>query len=194
MFTCCLPKSRGCRLKKARPADAVPRWGFCVRAPHRLWPFGRKDRKKATDDLQRRLADIPSTLTEGLTPQASPGTDAGDCRARPPRPPRPLSQVVVHRTVQEPESMEAKPEAAPPPEELEPAPTPSAALEGRGGDCSDFRRRPGTSRGPSTCPWRAWRGPGRTGSCPRPWPCYSSCPCQGHCPFPCLCLCFCSCP
>nr|XP_035950212.1 vacuolar protein sorting-associated protein 37C-like [Halichoerus grypus] len=87
--------------------------------------------QKATDDLQRRLADMPSSLTEGLTPQASPKTGAGDCRAKPPPPPRPLSQVVGHRTVvQEPEPTEAEPEAAPPPEELEPAAAPSAALEG----------------------------------------------------------------
>ncbi|XP_035578432.1 uncharacterized protein LOC118356048 isoform X1 [Zalophus californianus] len=148
MFTCCLPKSRGCRLKKARPADAVPRWGFCVRAPHRLWPFGQKDRKKSMDDMERWLVDTPSiSWTEGLTPQGSLGAGAGDCQRRPPTPPRPLSQVVVHRTVvQELEPTEAEPEAAPPPEELEPAPTPSTALEGRGSDCSDFRRRPGAGR------------------------------------------------
>ncbi|XP_027480222.2 skin secretory protein xP2-like [Zalophus californianus] len=103
--------------------DAVPRWGFHVRAPHRLWPFGRKDRKKATEDMEKQLADVPSSLTEGLTPQASRKTGAGDCRARPPTPRGPPSQVVVHQTVvQEPEptEVEAEAEAAPPPEELEP--------------------------------------------------------------------------
>ncbi|XP_035579168.1 uncharacterized protein LOC118356681 isoform X2 [Zalophus californianus] len=132
MFMCCLPRSRGCRRKKGSPADAVPRWGFHVRTPHRLWPFGRKDRKKATEDMERRLLDTPSvSSTEGVTPQGSPGADAGDCRGRPPTQPRPLSQVVVHRSVvQEPEPTEAKAEAAPPSEDLELAPTPSAALGG----------------------------------------------------------------
>ncbi|XP_073746858.1 CMT1A duplicated region transcript 15 protein-like protein, partial [Callorhinus ursinus] len=121
MFACCLPRSRGCRWKKARLEDGVPRWGFHVRTPHRLWPFGRKDRKKATEDTERQLADVPSSLTEGVTPKASQETGAGDCHARPPTPRGPPSQVVVHRTVvQEPEPMEAEAEAAPPPEELEP--------------------------------------------------------------------------
>ncbi|XP_035579869.1 CMT1A duplicated region transcript 15 protein-like protein isoform X2 [Zalophus californianus] len=111
MFTCCLPRSRGCRWKKARLEDAVPRWGFHVRTPHRLWPFGRKDRKKATEDTERQLADVPSSLTEGVTPKASQETGAGDCEARPPTPRGPPSQVVVHWTVvQEPEPMEAEAE------------------------------------------------------------------------------------
>ncbi|XP_035578438.1 uncharacterized protein LOC118356048 isoform X4 [Zalophus californianus] len=105
-------------------------------------------KKKSMDDMERWLVDTPSiSWTEGLTPQGSLGAGAGDCQRRPPTPPRPLSQVVVHRTVvQELEPTEAEPEAAPPPEELEPAPTPSTALEGRGSDCSDFRRRPGAGR------------------------------------------------
>ncbi|XP_035578437.1 uncharacterized protein LOC118356048 isoform X3 [Zalophus californianus] len=104
--------------------------------------------EKSMDDMERWLVDTPSiSWTEGLTPQGSLGAGAGDCQRRPPTPPRPLSQVVVHRTVvQELEPTEAEPEAAPPPEELEPAPTPSTALEGRGSDCSDFRRRPGAGR------------------------------------------------
>ncbi|XP_004403317.1 PREDICTED: uncharacterized protein LOC101374892 [Odobenus rosmarus divergens] len=61
--------------------------------------------QKSMDDMEGRLVDTPSiSSTEG---------------------------VVVHRrVVQEPEPTEAEPEAAPPLEELEPAPTPSAALEG----------------------------------------------------------------
>nr|XP_035940584.1 skin secretory protein xP2-like [Halichoerus grypus] len=94
MLACCFPKSGGCRLKKERPANAVPRWGCPIRAPRRLWPFGRKARK-TTDEIGRRLADTHSIYgTWGVTPQDSPGA------------------------------------AAPPSQELEPAPTPSAALEG----------------------------------------------------------------
>uniref|UniRef100_A0A3Q7NLJ7 Skin secretory protein xP2-like n=1 Tax=Callorhinus ursinus TaxID=34884 RepID=A0A3Q7NLJ7_CALUR len=78
---------------KARPANAVST--ICpVRAPHRLWPFGRKDHK-TTDDIGRRLADSRFISgTWGVTPQGSSGADV------------------------------------PPPEELELAPTPSAALQG----------------------------------------------------------------
>nr|XP_025715850.1 skin secretory protein xP2-like [Callorhinus ursinus] len=93
MFTCCLPRSGGCRRKKVRPENAVStRCPF--RAPHRLWPFGRKEHK-TMDEIGRRLADSRDISgTWGVTPQGSPGADV------------------------------------PRPKELEPAPTPSAALQG----------------------------------------------------------------
>ncbi|XP_027471787.2 skin secretory protein xP2-like [Zalophus californianus] len=114
MFTCCLPRSRGCRRKKAHPANAVP--PRCrVRAPHCLWPFGQKDHK-TTDEIGRRLADIRSISgTWGVTPQGSPGAGAGDCGGRPPTPTRPLSLVVIDWIVlQEPDATEVEPEAEKP--------------------------------------------------------------------------------
>ncbi|XP_034526655.1 CMT1A duplicated region transcript 15 protein-like protein [Ailuropoda melanoleuca] len=122
MFACCFPKSGGCRLRRAHPANTSPSWGGCVRAPRRLWPFGRKDRKKTEDDTETELVDTPS----------SPGAGTGDHMGRLLTPPRPLSPVTIHSVsvIQEPETTEAEPEAAPPSEELEPAPRTSEALEG----------------------------------------------------------------
>ncbi|XP_057169835.1 skin secretory protein xP2-like [Ursus arctos] len=125
MFACCIPKSGGCRLRKAHPANTSPRWGCGVRAPRRLWPFGRKDRKKTMDETERRLLDTPSiSLSEEVSSESSPGAGVGDHQGRPLTPPRPLSLVVHYWTVVH------EPKAGPPSEELEPAPSSWAAAEG----------------------------------------------------------------
>ncbi|XP_045659634.1 skin secretory protein xP2-like [Ursus americanus] len=125
MFACCIPKSGGCRLRKAHPANTSPRWGCGVRAPRRLWPFDRKDRKKTMDETERRLLDTPSiSLSEEVSSESSPGAGVGDHQGRPLTPPRPLSLVVHYWTVVH------EPKAGPPSEELEPAPSSWAAAEG----------------------------------------------------------------
>ncbi|VCX39632.1 unnamed protein product, partial [Gulo gulo] len=113
MFLCCIPKSRGCRQRRACPANTSPRWGGHVRTPRCLWPFGKKN-QKATDEIGRRLEDTHSSLT-----QESP------VLRRPPVPPRPLPPVLHWTAVLD---TEAKSEATPA-EELDPVST-SATPEG----------------------------------------------------------------
>ncbi|XP_034521882.1 vegetative cell wall protein gp1-like [Ailuropoda melanoleuca] len=78
--------------------------------------------QKAKEDTERELVDTPS----------SPGAGTEDHLQRLLTPPRPLSPVAIHSVsvIQEQEPTEAEPEAAPPSEELEPAPSSSEALEG----------------------------------------------------------------
>ncbi|XP_047599127.1 CMT1A duplicated region transcript 15 protein-like protein [Lutra lutra] len=126
MFLCCVPMSRGCKLKKACPANTFPQWGCCRRAPRWLWPFGQKKRKNTGDDeIGRRLADTHSiSLTKRVTVPGFAGAGTGDSVGRPLTLPRCLHHLVV----QEPEPMEAEPEAAPS-EEPELAPPASTAPE-----------------------------------------------------------------
>ncbi|XP_034509184.1 vegetative cell wall protein gp1-like isoform X2 [Ailuropoda melanoleuca] len=162
MFACCIPKSGGCRLRKAHPANTSPRWGCRARAPQRLWPFGRKDRK-ATDEIGKRLADNrPMSLAEGVPSQWSPEAGTGDCPGWPLTPPRPLSLVVPHLTaVQELEPTEAEPEAAPPSEELKLAPSSwagvvpaatSAEDQEPAGDLAPAHGEPATTTAPAPSP------------------------------------------
>ncbi|XP_045867812.1 CMT1A duplicated region transcript 15 protein-like protein [Meles meles] len=126
MFWCCVPIPRGCKLKKACPAHIFPHWGCCLRAARRLWPFGQKKRKNTSDDeIGKRLADTHSiSLTKRVTVPGSAGAGTGESVGRP----LTLPTCLRHPVVQEPEPMEAEPEAAPL-EEPELAPTASAAPE-----------------------------------------------------------------
>ncbi|XP_059040149.1 ral guanine nucleotide dissociation stimulator-like isoform X2 [Mustela lutreola] len=116
----------GCKLKKSCPAHAFPHWGCCLKAPRWLWPFGQKKRKSTSDDeIGRRLADTRSiSLTRRVTVPGSAGAGTGDSGGRP----LTLTACLHHRVVQEPEPMQAEPEAAPS-EEPEPAPPASTAPE-----------------------------------------------------------------
>ncbi|XP_047601126.1 vegetative cell wall protein gp1-like [Lutra lutra] len=137
MFLCCLPKSRGCGRRRARPPNTSPRWGGRVGALRRLWPFGKKN-PKATDERGRRREDTHSSLT-----LESP------VLGRPPVPPRPLPPVLHWTAVLDTEPTEAKSEATPA-EELDPLPT-SATPEGDmvPGDTSAGDREPTGDRAPA---------------------------------------------
>ncbi|XP_032203783.1 translation initiation factor IF-2-like [Mustela erminea] len=121
-----LPREEGCKLKKSCPAHAFPHWGCCLKAPRWLWPFGQKKRKSTSDDeIGRRLADTRSiSLTRRVTVPGSAGAGTGDSGGMP----LTLPTCLHHRVVQEPEPMEAEPEAALS-EEPEPAPPASTAPE-----------------------------------------------------------------
>ncbi|XP_059040144.1 nematocyst expressed protein 3-like isoform X3 [Mustela lutreola] len=84
-----------------------------------------EQRSTSDDEIGRRLADTRSiSLTRRVTVPGSAGAGTGDSGGRP----LTLPVCLHHRVVQEPEPMQAEPEAAPS-EEPEPAPPASTAPE-----------------------------------------------------------------
>ncbi|XP_043421136.1 uncharacterized protein LOC122474327 isoform X2 [Prionailurus bengalensis] len=130
MFSCCVPVSRGCRLGGARGRDPSRPWRQWVRScTGRLRSLARRDPKKSTDEIGKRLAESgfarPTELcvcpvaqeghpgpvervAAGRFWEAEPGVGLG----RPPPAPRPRRKVFVHRSWdQYLESPESEPEA-----------------------------------------------------------------------------------
>ncbi|XP_058549323.1 forkhead box protein L2-like [Neofelis nebulosa] len=135
MFSCCVPVSRGCRLRGVRGHDASRSWRQWIRScTGRLRSLARRDPKKSTDEIGRRLSESRFTCPTELcvcpiaqeghpgpgervaarrSREAGPGVGLG----RPLSPPWPLHRVLVHRSWDEdPES----PESPEPPEPPEP--------------------------------------------------------------------------
>ncbi|XP_053060317.1 translation initiation factor IF-2-like isoform X1 [Acinonyx jubatus] len=129
MFSCCVPVSRGCRLGGARGRDPSRPWRQWVRSSTgRLRSLARRDPKKSTDELGRRLSEsrftCPTELCEcPVAQEGHPGprervaarrsreAGPGVGLRRPPSPPWPLHRVLVHRSWDEdPEPLEPEPE------------------------------------------------------------------------------------
>ncbi|XP_047685805.1 skin secretory protein xP2-like [Prionailurus viverrinus] len=129
MFSCCVPVSRSCRLRGARGRDPSRSWRQWVRScTGRLRSLARRDPKKSTDEIGKRLAESgfarPTELCVCPVAQeghpgpvervaalrfweAEPGVGLG----RPPPAPRPRRKVFVHRSWdQYLESPESEPE------------------------------------------------------------------------------------
>ncbi|XP_047686891.1 uncharacterized protein LOC125150703 [Prionailurus viverrinus] len=129
MFSCCVPVSRGRRLGGAPGRDASRPWRQRVRScTGRLRSLARREPKKSTDEIGKRLAESRFTYPTELcvcpvaqeghpgprervaarrSQEAGPGVGLG----RPPSPPWPLHRVLVHRSWDEdPESPEPEPE------------------------------------------------------------------------------------
>ncbi|XP_042769016.1 uncharacterized protein LOC122205061 isoform X3 [Panthera leo] len=67
MFSCCVPVSRGCRLRGARGRDASRPWRQWVRScTGCLRSLARRDPKKSTDEIGKRLAESRFTCPTEL--------------------------------------------------------------------------------------------------------------------------------
>ncbi|XP_053060369.1 CMT1A duplicated region transcript 15 protein-like protein [Acinonyx jubatus] len=129
MFSCCVPVSRGCRLRGASGSDASRRWRQWVRSSTgRLRSLARRDPKKSTDEIGKRLAESRYTCPTELSvcpvsQEGHPGprervaarrsweAEPGGGLGRPPSPPRPAHRVLVHGSWdQDPETPEPEPE------------------------------------------------------------------------------------
>ncbi|XP_045292990.1 nischarin-like [Leopardus geoffroyi] len=185
MFSCCVPVSRGCWLRGARGCDA-PRPGrqWVRSCTGRLRSLARREPKKSTDEIGRRLSESCPTEVcvcpvaqeghpgpgERVAARRSPEAGPGDGLGGPPSPPGPLHRVLAQRSWdQDPEPPEPEPE----PEEsgagaeagaaLEPNPTASgtsAALEAgvASGATPAGARQPAGDLGPV----RGQRAPGQS--------------------------------
>ncbi|XP_047704579.1 basic salivary proline-rich protein 4-like [Prionailurus viverrinus] len=149
MFSCCVPVSRGCRLGGARGHDASRPWRQCVRScTGRLRSLARRDPKKSTNEIGRRLSEsrftCPTELCEcPVAQEGHPGPrervaarrsrEAGPRvgLGRPPSPPWPLHRVLVHRSWDEdPEPPEPEPEESGAGAEAGAAPEPNPRASG----------------------------------------------------------------
>ncbi|XP_040323790.1 uncharacterized protein LOC121025311 isoform X1 [Herpailurus yagouaroundi] len=129
MFSCCVPGSRGCRLRGARGSDASRPWRQWVRScTGRLRSLARRDPKKSSDEIGKRLAESqyacpPELCVCPVAQEDHPGprervaagrsweAEPGDGLGRPPSPPRPAHRVLVHGSWdQDPEPPEPEPE------------------------------------------------------------------------------------
>ncbi|XP_042820171.1 uncharacterized protein LOC122236271 isoform X1 [Panthera tigris] len=67
MFSCCVPLSRSCRLRGARGRDPSRPWRQWVRSyTGRLRSLARRDPKKSTDDIGKRLVESRYTCPTEL--------------------------------------------------------------------------------------------------------------------------------
>ncbi|XP_042820168.1 uncharacterized protein LOC122236265 [Panthera tigris] len=116
MFSCCVPVSRSCRLRGARGCDASRPWRQWVRScTGRLRSLARRDPKKSTDEIGKRLAESHYTCPTELCvcPVAQKGhpgprervaarrsweAGPGDRLGRPPSAPQLRRKVLVHRS------------------------------------------------------------------------------------------------
>ncbi|XP_053764469.1 translation initiation factor IF-2-like isoform X1 [Panthera pardus] len=149
MFSCCVPVSRGCRLRGARGRDASRPWRQWVRScTGRLRSLARRDPKKSTDEIGKRLAESRFTRPTELCmcPVAQEGHPGPRERVaarrsleagprvglgRPPSPPWPLHRVLVHRSWdQDPEPPEPEPEESGAGAEAGAAPEPGPTASG----------------------------------------------------------------
>ncbi|XP_053060318.1 skin secretory protein xP2-like isoform X2 [Acinonyx jubatus] len=149
MFSCCVPVSRGCRLGGARGRDPSRPWRQWVRSSTgRLRSLARRDPKKSTDELGRRLSEsrftCPTELCEcPVAQEGHPGprervaarrsreAGPGVGLRRPPSPPWPLHRVLVHRSWDEdPEPLEPEPEESGAGAEAGAAPEPDPRASG----------------------------------------------------------------
>ncbi|XP_043421137.1 uncharacterized protein LOC122474327 isoform X3 [Prionailurus bengalensis] len=127
MFSCCVPVSRGCRLGGARGRDPSRPWRQWVRScTGRLRSLARRDPKKSTDEIGKRLAESgfarPTELcvcpvaqeghpgpvervAAGRFWEAEPGVGLG----RPPPAPRPRPHLVT--PAKDPEGSQTNPQA-----------------------------------------------------------------------------------
>ncbi|XP_042768064.1 skin secretory protein xP2-like [Panthera leo] len=129
MFSCCVPLSRGCRLRGAPGREASRPWRQWVRScTGRLRSLARKDPKKSTDEIGKRLAESHYTCRrelcvcpvaqeghpgprERVAAQRSWEAEPGDGLGRPPSPPQSPDRVPVHGSWdQDPEPPEPEPE------------------------------------------------------------------------------------
>ncbi|XP_043451927.1 skin secretory protein xP2-like [Prionailurus bengalensis] len=136
MFSCCVPVSRGCWLRGARGCDAPRPWRQWVRScTGRLRSLARREPKKSTDEIGRRLSESRFTCPtevcvcpvaqeghpgpgERVAARRSLEAGPGDGLGGPPSPPGPLHRVLAQR------SWDQDPE---PPEPQEPEPEESGA-------------------------------------------------------------------
>ncbi|XP_042820678.1 protein PRRC2A-like [Panthera tigris] len=149
MFSCCVPMFRACRLRRASGRDASRPWRQWVSScTGRLRSLARRDPKKSTDEIGKRLAESRYTcptelcvcpvaqeghpgprerVAAGRSWEAEPGDDLG----RPPLPPRPPHRVLVHGSWdQDPEPPEPEPEESGAGAEAGVAPEPGPTASG----------------------------------------------------------------
>ncbi|XP_042812112.1 skin secretory protein xP2-like [Panthera leo] len=149
MFSCCVPVFRGCWLRGAPGRDAPRPWRQWVRScTGRLRSLARREPKKSTDEIGRRLSESRFTCPtevcvcpvaqeghpgpgERVAARRSPEAGPGDGLGGPPSPPGPFHRVLAQRSWdQDPEPPEPEPEESGAGAEAGAAPEPDPTASG----------------------------------------------------------------
>ncbi|XP_019290257.2 translation initiation factor IF-2-like [Panthera pardus] len=148
MFSCCVPVFRGCWLRGAPGRDAPRPWRQCRSCTGRLRSLARREPKKSTDEIGRRLSESRFTCPtevcvcpvaqeghpgpgERVAARRSPEAGPGDGLGGPPSPPGPFHRVLAQRSWdQDPEPPEPEPEESGAGAEAGAAPEPDPTASG----------------------------------------------------------------